>query len=204
MIDLHYRGIGHLRQQVECVALLMQRTLASIIGGPLPVLGVTFRHPRPRRLGSIGGCSPWSRRSASPRRPGAARELLGRPLGSASPRVFEVLLQEAALEQLVENQLLERVRYWLALHMERGECTLAACAAALGLGRSALQRSLAEQGSSFRALHDEARACARGSCWPRGRAFARWPGPAASPSCRPSTAPSAVGKGHSAGLGRDA
>ncbi|WP_337055973.1 AraC family transcriptional regulator [Pseudomonas sp. USHLN015] len=198
VIDLHYRGIGHLRQQVECVALLMQRTLASIIGGPLPVLGVTFRHPRPRRLGEHRRLFAMEPSFGQPHDALVLpRELLGRPLGSASPRVFEVLLQEAALqlEQLVENQLLERVRYWLALHMERGECTLAACAAALGLGRSALQRSLAEQGSSFRALHDEARrmrarellaegqgirevarACGFAELSPFYRAFRRWEG----------------------------
>ncbi|MDV3443975.1 hypothetical protein R0G64_31955, partial [Pseudomonas otitidis] len=35
---------------------------------------------------------------------------------------------ERQLAELVENQLQERVRYWLALRLERGDCTLAACA----------------------------------------------------------------------------
>ncbi|KIV74044.1 AraC-like DNA-binding protein [Pseudomonas sp. SLBN-26] len=198
VIDLHYVGVGHLRQQVECVALLLSRMLGAVLGEPLPLLGVCFRHPAPRRLAEhrrLFGVEPLFAQPHDALL--LPRSLLARPLGSASPRVFEVLEREAErqLAELVENQLQERVRYWLALRLERGDCTLAACAQALGMTRSALQRSLAEQGTGFRALHDEvrrmrarelldaghgvrevARACGFAELSPFYRAFQRWEG----------------------------
>ena len=102
---------------------------------------------------------------------------------------------ERQLAELVENQLLARVRYWLELNLGRATCSLQACAQALGSNRSALQRALSEQGSSFRALHDEvrrlralrpldqgqdmrdvARACGFAELSPFYRAFLRWQG----------------------------
>lgn len=197
VIDLNYREVGSLRQQMECLAVLLTKMLASA-GGELPLLGVEFRHRAPRKLAEhrrLLGVEPlFSRPHDVLILP---RALLSRPSRSASPRLFEVLSEEAEkqLAGLVENQLLVRVRYWLEVNLGSATCSLEACALALGSNRSALQRSLSEQGSSFRALHDEvrrlralrlldqglgvrevARACGFAELSPFYRAFRRWQG----------------------------
>lgn len=197
VIDLNYREVGSLRQQMECLAVLLSKMLASA-GGELPLSGVEFRHREPRKLAEhrrLLGVEPrFSRPHDVLILP---RALLSRPSRSASPRLFEVLSEEAEkqLAGLVENQLLVRVRYWLEVNLGSAICSLGACALALGSNRSALQRSLSEQGSSFRALHDEvrrlralrlldqglgvrevARACGFAELSPFYRAFRRWQG----------------------------
>lgn len=198
VIDLNYRGVGSLRQQMECLALLLHKMLASVCVGGLPLLGVEFRHAAPRRLGEhrrLFGLEPrFSQACDALLLP---RALLARPLRSASPRLFAVLSEEAQrqLGELQENQLLARVRYWLELNLGQGSCELTTCAAALGLSRGSLQRALAEQSSSFRRLHDEvrrlralqlleagqsvrevAKACGFAELSPFYRAFRRWQG----------------------------
>lgn len=197
VIDLNYREVGSLRQQMECLAVLLSKMLASA-GGELPLQGVEFRHRAPRKLAEhrrLLGVEPrFSRPHDVLILP---RALLSRPSRSASPRLFEVLSEEAdkQLAGLVENQLLVRVRYWLEVNLGSATCSLEACALALGSNRSALQRSLSEHGSSFRALHDEvrrlralrlldqglgvrevARACGFAELSPFYRAFRRWQG----------------------------
>lgn len=197
VIDLNYREVGSLRQQMECLAVLLSKMLASA-GGEIPLLGVEFRHRAPRKLAEhrrLLGVEPlFSRPHDVLILP---RALLSRPSRSASPRLFEVLSEEAEkqLAGLVENQLLVRVRYWLEVNLGGTTCSLEACAQALGSNRSALQRALNEQGSSFRALHDEvrrlralrlldqglgvrevARACGFAELSPFYRAFRRWQG----------------------------
>lgn len=197
VIDLNYREVGSLRQQMECLAVLLMKMLAAA-SGELPLLGVDFRHRAPRRLGEhrrLLGVEPrFAQVHDALILP---RALLARPSRSASPRLFEVLSEEAEkqLAGLVENQLLARVRYWLELNIGATTCTLQACAQALGSNRSALQRALSEQGSSFRLLHDEvrrlcalrlldqglsvrevARACGFAELSPFYRAFRRWQG----------------------------
>ncbi|MGP0173068.1 AraC family transcriptional regulator ligand-binding domain-containing protein [Pseudomonas sp. NCHU5208] len=198
VIDLNYRGFASLRQQMECLALLLHKMLLAVCPVPLPLLGVEFRHAAPRRLHEhrrLLGVTPLFEQ------PHDAlilpRGALGRPLRSANARLFEVLCEEAQrqLEELVENQLLARVRYWLERNLGQARCDLRSCAAALGFSYSALQRALSEQGSSFRALHDEvrrlkalhlleqgqavrdvARACGFAELSPFYRAFHRWQG----------------------------
>ena len=197
VIDLNYREVGSLRQQMECLAVLLTKMLVSA-GGELPLLGVEFRHRAPRKLAEhrrLLGVEPrFSRPHDVLILP---RALLSRPSRSASPRLFEVLSEEAEkqLAGLLENQLLVRVRYWLEVNLGTTVCSLEACALALDSNRSALQRSLSEQGSSFRALHDEvrrlralrlldqglgirevARACGFAELSPFYRAFRRWQG----------------------------
>lgn len=197
VIDLNYREVGSLRQQMECLAVLLMKMLAAA-SGELPLLGVDFRHRAPRRLGEhrrLLGVEPSFAQAHDALI--LPRALLARPSRSASPRLFEVLSEEAEkqLAGLVENQLLARVRYWLELNIGATTCTLQACAQALGSNRSALQRALSEQGSSFRLLHDEvrrlcalrlldqgmsvrevARACGFAELSPFYRAFRRWQG----------------------------
>src|SRR5690606_13337024 len=195
---LNYRGFGSLRQQMECLAVLLSKMLASAAGGELPLLGVEFRHRAPRRLGEHRRLLGVEPRFSQPHDVLILpRALLPRPSRSASPRLFEVLSEEAEkqLAELVENQLLVRVRYWLEVNLGISTCSLEACAQALGSNRSVLQRALSEQGSSFRTLHDEvrrlralrlldqglgvrevARACGFAELSPFYRAFRRWQG----------------------------
>lgn len=198
VIDLNYREVGSLRQQMECLAVLLSKMLAAASGGELPLVGVEFRHRAPRKLAEhrrLLGVEPRFAQSHDVLI--LPRTLLSRPSRSANPRLFEVLSEEAEkqLAMLVENQLLVRVRYWLEVNLGTATCSLEACALALGSNRSALQRALSEQGSSFRTLHGEvrrlralrlldqglgvrevARACGFTELSPFYRAFRRWEG----------------------------
>lgn len=198
IIDLNYQGVGSLRQQMECLALLIYKMLASVTDDAFHLEGVDFRHPPPRRLSEhrrLFGLVPrFDQRHDALVFP---RTLLNRPSRSANPRLFALMSVEAEQEltALAENQLFNRVRYWLGVNLGVRQCSLVACAQALGLTVGALQRALAEQGNSFRALHDEvrrsratellvagqairdvARACGFAELSPFYRAFRRWQG----------------------------
>lgn len=198
ILDLNYRGFGSLRQQMECLALLLSKMLASVCDSEFKVLGVEFRHAQPRSLDEhrrLFGLTPRFAQAHDALI--FPRALLNRPSRSANPRLFALLTEQGELElaELVENQLLDRVRYWLGVNLGVQLCNLAHCAQALAMTPSALQRALAEQGSSFRALHDEvrrlraaalleqglairevARACGFAELSPFYRAFRRWQG----------------------------
>lgn len=196
VLDLNYRGFGSLRQQMECLALLLIKMLGSVSDGEFAVQGIDFRHPAPRRLSEhrrLFGLTPrFAQAHDALIFPSA---LLARPSRSANPRLFALLSQQAELElaELAENQLFNRVRYWLTGNLGQPGCNLKACAVALDLSGGALQRGLAAQGSSFRALHEEvrrqralellgagqairevARACGFAELSPFYRAFRRW------------------------------
>ena len=199
IFDLNYRGVGSLRQQMECLALLLQKMLASINNdGRFHLSGLEFRHPAPRRLSEhrrLFGLLPrFSQAHDALLFP---RAWLNRPSRSANPRLFAVLWAQAEVElaELEENQLLNRVRYWLEVNLGVQLCDLPRCAKALGYSVGSLQRALAEQQQSFRQLHDEvrrlraqtlldsglairevARACGFAELSPFYRAFKRWQG----------------------------
>ena len=198
ILDLHYRGVGPLRQQMECLALLLQKMLASVTDEAFRLTAIDFRHPSPRRLDEhrrLFGLSPRFAQAHDALL--FPRALLGRPSRSANPRLFALLSGQAERElaELAENQLLNRVRYWLGVNLGVQPCSLGGCAQALDCTAGALQRALAEQGSSFRLLHDEvrrlraqellqagqaigevARACGFAELSPFYRAFRRWQG----------------------------
>lgn len=199
IVDLNYRGVGSLRQQMECLALLLQKMLASINNdGSFHLSGLDFRHPAPRRQSEhrrLFGLLPRFAQAHDALI--FPRAWLGRPSRSANPRLFAVLWAQAEVElaELQENQLLNRVRYWLEVNLGVQLCALAHCAKALGFSAGALQRALAEQQQSFRQLHDEvrrlraqslleqglairevARACGFAELSPFYRAFRRWQG----------------------------
>lgn len=198
VLDLNYRGFGSLRQQIECLALLLIKMLRSVTDDEFQVQGVDFRHPAPRRLSEhkrLFGLSPRFGQGHDALT--FSSQLLTRPSRSANPRLFALLSQQAELElqELGENQLLNRVRYWLQAHLGQLDCTLVGCAEALHLNAGALQRGLAQQSSSFRVLHEEvrrlqatqmledgqpirevARACGFAELSPFYRAFRRWQG----------------------------
>ncbi|WAC45944.1 AraC family transcriptional regulator [Pseudomonas sp. SL4(2022)] len=198
IFDLNYRGVGSLRQQMECLALLLQKMLASVTGGGFALDGVEFRHPAPRRLSEhrrLFGLLPRFAQAHDALI--FPRAWLSRPSRSANPRLFAVLWAQAEVElaELEENQLLNRVRYWLEVNLGVQLCDLRRCATALGYSVGGLQRALAEQQQSFRQLHDEvrrlraqalldsglairevARACGFAELSPFYRAFKRWQG----------------------------
>ncbi|MCE5364228.1 AraC family transcriptional regulator [Pseudomonas anguilliseptica] len=198
IFDLNYRGVGSLRQQMECLALLLQKMLASVNDGGFALDAVEFRHPAPRRLSEhrrLFGLLPRFAQAHDALI--FPRAWLSRPSRSANPRLFTVLWAQAELElgELEENQLLNRVRYWLEVNLGVQLCDLPRCATALGYSVSGLQRALAEQQQSFRQLHDEvrrqraqalldsglairevARACGFAELSPFYRAFRRWQG----------------------------
>jgi AraC-like DNA-binding protein len=198
IFDLNYRGVGSLRQQMECLALLLQKMLASICDGSFSLDALAFRHPAPRRLGEhrrLFGLLPRFAQTHDALI--FPRAWLTRPSRSANPRLFAVLWAQAELElaELEENQLLNRVRYWLEVNLGVQLCNLPHCAKALGYSAGGLQRALAEQQQSFRQLHDEvrrlraqsllhsglairevARACGFAELSPFYRAFKRWQG----------------------------
>ncbi|WP_010485578.1 AraC family transcriptional regulator [Pseudomonas sp. S9] len=198
IIDLNYRGVGSLRQQIECLALLWQKQLSSVTDDEFCLSAVEFRHPAPRRISEhrrLFGITPqFGQRHDALIFPQA---LLARPSRSANPRLFKLLSEQATVElaELSENLLLDRVRNWLEANLGQQLCSLQACAPALNLKPAALQRDLAAQGSSFRQLHDEvrrlralalleqgmatrdvARACGFAELSPFYRAFRRWQG----------------------------
>lgn len=209
IIDLNYRGVGSLRQQMECLALLLQKMLASVSDEAFRLSAIDFRHAPPRRLDEhrrLFGLTPCFAQAHDALI--FPRALLGRPSRSANPRLFALLCAQAEQElaELAENQLLNRVRYWLGVNLGVRACGLADCARALDLTAAALQRALAVQGSGFRALHDEvrrrralelleagqairevARACGFAELSPFYRAFRRWQGgtPEAYRACLP-------------------
>ena len=199
IFDLNYRGVGSLRQQMECLALLLQKMLASINNdGRFHLSGLEFRHPAPRRLSEhrrLFGLLPQFAQAHDALL--FPRAWLTRPSRSANPRLFAVLWAQAEVElaELEENQLLNRVRYWLEVNLGVQLCDLPRCAKALGYSVGSLQRALAEQQQSFRQLHDEvrrlraqtlldsglairevARACGFAELSPFYRAFKRWQG----------------------------
>jgi AraC-like DNA-binding protein len=198
IFDLNYRGVGSLPQQMECLALLLQKMLASVSDGGFQLSGLDFRHPAPRRLSEHRRLFGLLPRFAQPHDVLVfPRAWLSRPSRSANPRLFAVLWAQAELElaELEENQLLNRVRYWLEVNLGVRLCDLDSCARALDYSAAALQRVLAEQGQSFRRLHDEvrrlraqtllaeglairevARACGFAELSPFYRAFKRWQG----------------------------
>jgi len=198
IFDLNYRGVGSLRQQMECLALLLQKMLASVNDGGFALDAVEFRHQAPRRLSEhrrLFGLLPRFAQAHDALI--FPRAWLSRPSRSANPRLFTVLWAQAEVElaELEENQLLNRVRYWLEVNLGVQLCDLPRCATALGYSVSGLQRALTEQQQSFRQLHDEvrrlraqtlldnglairevARACGFAELSPFYRAFKRWQG----------------------------
>ncbi|MCY1494227.1 hypothetical protein D9M68_280860 [compost metagenome] len=198
VIDLNYVGVVSLRQQMECLALLILKLLAFISDDEFRLTGLHFRHARPRQLAEhrrLFGLQPEFGQAHDALLFPAA--LLQRPARTANPEMHALFSDYAQrqLDGLVENQLLNRLRYLLGLRLAGGDCSLAACAAELGLSAGGLQRALAAQGSSLRqqremlrqaragdllrggaAIREVARACGFAELSPFYRAFRRWYG----------------------------
>ena len=196
VLDIHYRDCPPLRQQMECPLLLFIKLLKAVSDDEFACSAIEFRHAAPRRLAEhrrLFGLTP--RFACAHDALLFPRALLRRPSRTANAALHGVLTRyaEEELQRLQENDLLNRLRYLLAHRLGREPCTLQACAELLGLPASALQRSLAGQGSGFRELHEEvrrqratellaegvairevARTCGFAELSPFYRAFRRW------------------------------
>ena len=198
VLDLNYQAFAPLRQQMECLTLLFLKLLRFITDDEFCIVALEFRHPRPRRLGEhrrlFGLLPEFSRPHDALCFPAA---LLKRPSRTANPGLHRLLWQHAEeqLAQLVENDLLNRLRYLLGVRLGQADCSLQACAAELGLPPAALQRGLAAQNSTLRqvreavqqarahellqaghSIRDVCRACGFAELSPFYRAFRRWYG----------------------------
>lgn len=197
IIDLDYRGFGSLRQQMECVSLILCKRLMQLTDDEFRLEGVTFRHPPPRRLAEhrrLFGLTPhFGQAHDALIFPAAQLRRLSR---TSNPRLYALLYRHAEQElaELQGNALQQRVRYWLSHQLEAGACDLPGCAGALGLAPYELKRGLAAAGG-FRALREEvrrerarqlltqgeairvvARTCGFAELSPFYRAFRRWYG----------------------------
>ena len=198
LIDLNYLGVASLRQQMECVALLIIKLLKLVSDDEFRLSGVHFRHAPPRRQSEhrrLFGLQPQFQQAHDALLFPAA--LLQRPSRTANLELHALLSEHARrqLEGLGENALLGRLRYLLGMRLAAGDCSLPACARELGLSPSALQRALAAQDSSLRqvreavrqgralellrgeaSLLEVARGCGFAELSPFYRAFHRWYG----------------------------
>ena len=193
ILDIHYQGYPPLRQQMECLMLLFLKLLAFISDDEFRCQAIEFRHARPSRLVEhrrLFGLTPAFDCAHDVIR--FPRALLSRPSRTANEVLHAVLTRHAEdeLRQLRENDLLNRLRYLLGVRLGRDDCSLRACAAALGLSPGAVQRGL---GMGFRELREEvcrqravellergvairevARDCGFAELSPFYRAFRRW------------------------------
>ncbi|MGH8433964.1 MAG: AraC family transcriptional regulator [Pseudomonas sp.] len=198
VIDLNYLGVDPLRQQMECVALLIRKLLALVSDDEFRLSGLHFRHAQPRQLREhlrLFGQAPLFGQAHDALLFPAA--LLQRPSRTANPGLHALLSDYAQrqLDGLVENQLLNRLRYLLGLRLHAGDCSLRGCARELGLSAAGLQRSLAARGYSLRqvrevvrrdratellrrgrSIREVSRACGFAELSPFYRAFRRWHG----------------------------
>jgi AraC-like DNA-binding protein len=197
-IDLNYQGVGPLRQQMECLAQLFSKQLHSLTEGEFQLTALSFRHAAPADLAEHRRLFALTPQFAQPHDAlYFPRALLARPLRSANGPILALLSAHAEqlLAGLQENQLLNRLRYQIALRLGGEPCDLAACAQAMDLTAASLQRTLLQQGRGFRALREEAqrlrsgellaagtplrevaRACGFAELSPFYRAFRRWYG----------------------------
>nr|WP_298141415.1 AraC family transcriptional regulator [uncultured Pseudomonas sp.] len=198
IFDLNYLGSPPLRQQMECLTLLLIKLLDSVCDGELRVTAVSFRHAAPPRTDEhrrLFGLLP---------RFGQAHDslslplvLLKRPSRTANSGLYELLSRHATtqLHALDENQLLKQLHVLLQQRLAEQDCRLPDLARELGMASGALQRALAQQGLNLRGLReglrqqralqllaeggpirDVARACGFAELSPFYRAFKRWYG----------------------------
>lgn len=198
IFDLNYLGSPPLRQQMECLALLLIKLLDFLCDGELRFTALGFRHGAPadtdehRRL--FGMLPRFGQAHDSLSLP---LTLLKRPSRTANSGLFELLSEhaEAQLHVLDENQLLKQLHFLLQQRLAEQECRLPDLARELGMASGALQRALAQQGLNLRGLREGlrqqralqllaeggqirevARACGFADLSPFYRAFKRWYG----------------------------
>lgn len=198
VIDLNYLGVAPLRQQMECVALLIGKMLALVTDDEFRLSAVHFRHAAPRWQSEhrrLFGLQPQFQQAHDALLFPAV--LLQRPSRTANEELHALLSAHAQrqLDELGENALFGRLRYLLGMRLAGGDCSLTACAQELGMSPSALQRALAAQGGSLRQLREVvrqgralellrsgapllevARGCGFAELSPFYRAFRRWYG----------------------------
>ncbi|MFP1680401.1 AraC family transcriptional regulator ligand-binding domain-containing protein [Alloalcanivorax sp. C16-2] len=158
--DINYPGFGPLRQQAECLAVLLTKLFALFTDDAFRPTAVTFRHGCPGRTPEyrrLLGLDPAFGRPHDSL--GFASSLLERRSLNANPGLVARLLPplEDDLENLDDQQFLLRLQHWVEAHLGSDELRLSRCARAFGLKQIDLRRWLAERGTDFPTLCDEAR-----------------------------------------------
>lgn len=160
VVDLDYPGFGVLRQQAECVTLMLTRLLAVCTDGEFRPTGVDLRHRLPpdrsehlRLYGMVprfGQCHDRLRFPAY---------LLDLPLPASNPELAVVMERRAEehLRALDANQFLYQVRFWIDSHLDCPNIQIGNCANDFGLSHIALRRALGARDVQFSALLDECR-----------------------------------------------
>lgn len=196
VLDLNYRGFGPLRQQMECLALLFIKLLRLITDDEFHIDGLDFRHPRPARVSEhrrlLGLLPRFAAEHDALWFPAA---LLRRPSRNANPGLHRLLWQhaETQLAELVENDLLNRLSYLIGVRLGRADCSLRACAAELGMPPAPCSAAWPPRAATCARYARRSSSPVPTNCCARAWRSATWRGPAASPSCRPSTGRSAAG-----------
>ena len=158
--DIDYPGFGPLRQQADCLAVLMTKLFALFTDDAFRPTAVAFRHGCPGRTPEyqrLLGLDPAFGRPHDALT--FTSTLLLRPSLNANPELVARLLPQLddGVENLDDQQFLLRLLYWVEAHLESGEMSLGRCARAFGLKQIDLRRWLADQGTDFPALCDQAR-----------------------------------------------
>ena len=158
--DIEYPGFGPLRQESECLAVLLTKLFALLTDDVFLPTAVAFRHPCPGRAPEyrrLLGVDPAFDRPHDALTFSSA--LLPRRSLNANPGLLARLLPplEEGVENLDDRQFLLRLLHWVEVHLESDELSLSRCARTFGLKQIDLRRWLAEQGTDFPALCAQAR-----------------------------------------------
>jgi AraC-like DNA-binding protein len=149
------------RQPMECTLAAVTILSRQLLARPLQLVGAEFRHPAPIRTEThrrLLGCPVKFGRRFD--RLLFSAEALDWPILLADPAVFAVHEGRAkqALQQANPGREVSEAARQALGRMLRGETpAIEAVAQALGMSARSLQRSLQEEGSSFRALLDDVR-----------------------------------------------
>jgi AraC-like DNA-binding protein len=163
-LRVHFPGSYLLRsprQPMECTLAATVTLAGRLIGSPLPVEAVRFRHPQPERLDAhrrIFGVTPQFG-AAADELEFEARVLDAKVL-FAAPQ--ELALHEqrlrAAFQRLDEQVSVRgRVKAAIAALLQGDPPTIEAIAERLNMSSRSLQRALATEGVGYRQMLDEAR-----------------------------------------------
>lgn len=161
VLSPHSYLAGDARQPIECTLAASVVLTSRLIGRPLPVRAVSLRHARPASVDAH-------------RRAFGVEPRFGAPLDAVefdaaaldAPVLFaapaELLVHEgrvrAALERSAELGGARARAYAVVAELLRGDApSMNAVARRLALSPRSLQRALAEEGSSFRAVVDDVR-----------------------------------------------
>jgi AraC-like DNA-binding protein len=154
-------GAGPCRHEVEATLAILLRFLDVALGRPVVPRAVWLAHRAPRRTGEHRRVLRVAPRFAAPEhRIELPAALLDAPLPRADAgleRVLDRLLEHLLRELPRDDSVATRVRERVAATLRRGPPDVGRVARELGLSARTLQRKLAEEATSFRAVVDDVR-----------------------------------------------